>query len=549
MADGSAGWDWRNPDYLPVWQERAERLAWLRNNTHELIALRAFYRDQPWYMIQDWGITINPKNIRKGVPDLMPFILFPRQVEWLQWAFEMWRVGTGGICAKSREMGVSWLAIALSCCLATLYDGFKAGFGSRKEMYVDDPTPDSIFYKGRMFMQYLPHEFQAGWSLKTSPYMRLEFPGTRAFITGEAGDSIGRGGRNSLYFVDEAAWIERQELIDASLSRNTDCRIDFSSVRGTSSSFANRWRTWPEQRRFLFHWRSNPLWTQEEYDKYQADWGPIITAQEVDICFDASVEGIVIPAAWVNMCVNAHLKLKDVDWTGVNMVAYDVADQGIDKCAVVNRRGMILKHGKSWSGIGSDPYASAERAVLYCDECDTDQLLYDGDGMGANVRGDVRKINEDRRKNLRGGTIITQAFRGSYAGDNLFRPDAEVRGSKKLKNRDFFMNYKAQSWWDFRLRFANTVDALLGREHVPDFFISLQDGYPDFPQLCIELSQPVYRQSEGGKIVVDKCPDGHKETVKKTVRSPNLADSAMMAFAPRRLPMLINDQLFANQNG
>lgn len=543
----STTWDWRNPDYLPVWQERAERLAWLRNNPLELPLLRAFYREQPWYMIHDWGVTVNPKNIRRGVPDLMPFMLFERQVEWLQWAVQMWKAGTGGICAKSREQGVSWLAISLACVLATLNDGFKCGFGSRKEMYVDDPTPDSIFYKGRIFMQYLPVELQAGWSLKSSPYMRLEFPETRAFISGEAGDSIGRGGRNSLYFVDEAAWIERQEMIDASLSRNTDCRIDFSSVHGTSSSFAQRWRTWPDERRFLFHWRSNPLWDQAEYDRFLADWGPIITAQELDISLDASVEGVVIPAQWVNMCVNAHLKLKDVDWSGVNIVAYDIADQGMDKCAVVNRRGMILKHGKSWSGVGSDTYASSEKAVLYCDEQDSDQLIYDGDGMGANVRGEVRKINEDRRKHHLRATVVTQAFRGSYAGDNLYRPEDQVRGSTKLKNRDFFANYKAQSWWDFRLRFANTVNALLGREYEPGFFVSLQDGYPEFPQLCIELSQPVYRQTDGGKIIVDKCPDGHKESVAKTVRSPNLGDSAMMAYAPRRSPMLINDQILDRQ--
>ncbi len=318
------------------------------------------------------------------------------------------------------------------------------------------------------------------------------------------------------------------------------------SRSSNSSSFAQRWRTWPESRRFLFHWRDNPLWTQGEYEKYLADWGPIITAQEVDISFDASVEGIVIPAQWVNMCVNAHLKLKDVDWSGVNIVAYDVADQGIDKCAVVNRRGMILKHGKSWSGVQSDMYESARAAVLYCDEQDSDQLIYDGDGLGANVRGDVRKINDERRKAHLKTTVVTQAFRGSYAGEKLYRPDDYVRGSKKLKNSEFFANYKAQSWWDFRLRFENTVNAILGREHEPGFFVSLQDGYPEFAQLCIELSQPVYRQTEGGKIIVDKCPDGHKETVKKTVRSPNLADSAMMAYAPRKSPMLINDQLFSS---
>ena len=40
----------------------------------------------------------------------------------------------------------------------------------------------------------------------------------------------------------------------------------------------------------------------------------------------------------------------------------------------------------------------------------------------------------------------------------------------------------------------------------------------------IELSQPTYSQNSNGKIVVDKMPDG--------CRSPNLADSVMIVYAP-----------------
>ena len=42
----------------------------------------------------------------------------------------------------------------------------------------------------------------------------------------------------------------------------------------------------------------------------------------------------------------------------------------------------------------------------------------------------------------------------------------------------------------------------------------------------IELSQPTYSQNSNGKILVDKKPDG--------ARSPNKADSVMIAFAPIR---------------
>jgi phage terminase large subunit len=40
----------------------------------------------------------------------------------------------------------------------------------------------------------------------------------------------------------------------------------------------------------------------------------------------------------------------------------------------------------------------------------------------------------------------------------------------------------------------------------------------------LELSQVTYSPSSAGKIVIDKTPDG--------ARSPNLADSVLIAFSP-----------------
>jgi hypothetical protein len=47
-----------------------------------------------------------------------------------------------------------------------------------------------------------------------------------------------------------------------------------------------------------------------------------------------------------------------------------------------------------------------------------------------------------------------------------------------------------------------------------------------------ELSQPTFKVSPVGKIVVDKTPDGAK--------SPNLADALMIRFAPAAYQMKIN---------
>ena len=94
-----------------------------------------------------------------------------------------------------------------------------------------------------MFMEHLPPELNGGYvPWRDAPFMRITIPGTGSIITGEYGDDIGRGDRASIYFLDEAAHVERPELIEASLSQTTNCRIDMSSVRGMNNPFAKkRW--------------------------------------------------------------------------------------------------------------------------------------------------------------------------------------------------------------------------------------------------------------------------------------------------------------------
>jgi phage terminase large subunit len=75
-----------------------------------------------------------------------------------------------------------------------------------------------------MFMRNLPVEFRGSWvEQNNSNFMRLTFPETGSLISGESGDSIGRGDRTSLYFVDESAQIERPELVESSLSNTQKC--------------------------------------------------------------------------------------------------------------------------------------------------------------------------------------------------------------------------------------------------------------------------------------------------------------------------------------
>jgi len=521
--------DWKNPDYAAVFRERVERLNRIRQNPQSLPAIRTYYRDHPAQFISDFGCTVDPRNVEIGRPSLIPFILFPRQVEWIDWVIDSWRSRRPGVSPKSRESGVSWLTMALSVTLCLFHEGVAIGCGSRKEEYVDKlGAPKSLFWKARKFIETLPAEFRGGFDSKSdAPHMRIMFRETGSIITGEAGDNIGRGDRASLYFVDESAFLERPETVDAALSQTTNCRIDVSTANGIGNPFYRKVAEWPSDRVFRFHWRDDPRKDDAWYAKQVSELDPVTVAQELDIDFAASVEGVLIPSAWVQAAVDAHRKLGFIP-TGQRAAALDVADEGKDQNAFCGTHGPMVETLEQWSGKGDDIFGTVQRAFMLCDDRGYDGFHYDADGLGAGVRGDARVINETRARRLQ-----VEPFRGSGA---VYAPKAEdVKGRK---NEDFFANHKAQAWWALRTRFQRTYRAVVeGAPYIADELITIPADLPNRQALCNELSQPTYSISTIGKIVVDKTPDG--------TRSPNLADAVMIRFAPRTTALRITTSLLA----
>lgn len=520
--------DFKNPDYSAVFAERLRRLRKLREDPQATQVLAAFYKSNPARFIGDWGVTYDPRNIERGLPSIIPFCLFPRQAEWINWAMERWAAGEAGLTEKSRDMGLSWLAVSLSCTLCLFNPGMAIGFGSRKEIYVDAlGSPKSLFAKARVFMSHLPPEFRGGWRLdKNAPYMRITFPESGSVITGEAGDNIGRGDRTSIYFVDEAAHLERPELVEASLSATTNCRLDLSSVAGMGNPFARKRHSWPERRIFTFHWRDDPRKDDAWYERIKEQiQDPTVIAQEVDINYTASVSGVVIPNEWVRAAVDAHTTL-GIEPSGARTGALDVADEGADLNAFAGRQGILLEYLEAWSGQGSDIYQTVERVFNICELNRFKGFRYDADGLGAGAKGDARTIQV-----ARGTAMDVSPFRGSAA---VTDPDARipsvVESLEKDKierlNKDYFANAKAQAWWSLRLRFLRTYRSVVQGHPVadPDELISISGKLPNLQKLILELSQPTYSENGAGKLLINKQPDGS--------RSPNLADAVMIAYAP-----------------
>ncbi len=516
--DDSSGFDFRHPDYVAVFKERAVRLQRIRSGDLDLHVLRAFYKENIAQFISDWGMTFDPRLLERGLPARIPFILFPKQVDWVNWVVEHWKSGKPGLSEKSRDMGLSWLMVSVSCALCLFYDDMVIGFGSRKQEYVDKlGEPRSLFYKARAFMSALPPEFRPGWNERRhAPHMRVSFPSTGAAMVGEAGDNIGRGDRTALYFVDEATYLLHPELVDAALSQTTNCRIDVSSVNGMANPFAQK-RHGGRIDVFTFHWRDDPRKDDKWYEELETVKGldPLIIAQEVDIDYSASAQGVLIPSAWIQSAIDAHTKL-DSPPRGEKTYTLDVADEGKDLNALCGRRGMAIEKLMEWSGKGSDVFATVTKAFFECDEWGCSTLRYDADGIGADVRGDGRVLNENRNGPRR---IRLEAFQGSGA---LFEPKGEDVPGRA--NEDFFYNFKAQEYWGLRTRFRKTHDAITkGNKYDPSELISIPSKLPLRDKLVMELSQPTFKANTSGLIVIDKKPNGAK--------SPNLSDVVMMSYA------------------
>lgn len=497
--------DYKNPNYLPIYQKRIDSINRLRANPDHLPALKLFYKDNPINFINDWVVTVDPRKS----PAQMPFILFPKQEDFILWLKEHYENKTDGLAEKSRDMGFTWLGVAFSVWLWLFHDGVKVGWGSRKEQLVDRiGDPDSIFEKIRMLVKFLPKEFQPiGYDeRKYATYLKIINPENGSVIAGEAGDNIGRGGRSSIYFKDESAFYERPERIDAALSQNSDVKIDISTPNGNGNPFYQK-RFSGKIDIFTMNWRDDPRKDDDWYRKQCDTLDPVTVAQEIDIDYSASVENICIPAIWVSAAVNYALPKE-----GKKFAGYDVADEGGDFFALVKRHGNFVYHVEKWKE--GTTTQSTRKVYFDCTADKVDTINYDSIGVGAGAKGEFAELNTDLKIDISGIGV------GDSAGSGMYRE------TEKLKT-DMFLNLKAFLWWDMRLRFKRTYEVKNGlSDYPPEELISI----PNDTELISELSQPKYKFAESGKIQIESKQDMKKRGIK----SPNKADALMLSFAPPR---------------
>lgn len=528
-----------NPDYTAINEDRVKRFLKIKNDPALIAGSKVFYKTRPIDFINDWGTVHEPRNVGTKKPSSMPFVLFDRQVDYIQCIHECFLDKENGATEKCRDVGATWGAVAFSVWGFTYHSGVVFGFGSRKSELVDRiGDPNSIFEKIRMFMQNLPSfckpiGFEAKKHAKFMNIINPEDGG--GSIIGEVGDNIGHGGRTTMFFKDESARYEHAEKIQSGLDDNTDVQFDISSVNGPDTVFQQKIDTginWEpgkkiesgQTRVFIFDWRDHPNKNQEWYDKRRAKAereGLLHNfKQQVDRDTTASIDGILIPPEWIESALDAHIKL-GIDIEGQSYGSLDVADEGQDNHSVSIRKGVLLNFCNEWHD--DDTGQATQKALFHFKQLGgVDQFIYDCIGVGAGVKAETNRL---KRKDLLPPKL--KVIPWNAGSKKLVKGDSRVvKGDRDSPLwKDFVANLKAQGWWKLRTRFLITHKAVTeGQEFESDEIISICSKIEDFQSIKKQLSQATYSPNDIGKIVINKQPKGKK--------SPNKADSIVMLFCP-----------------
>lgn len=446
--------------------------------------------------VNDWVWTSDPRQPCSEIP----FDLFPLQEKYLYWRDDLFARRKRGIVEKSRDMGLTWLNAAWQTHKWLFRKGFKGTFGSRKQELVDKvDNPDSIFEKIRFILRMLPVEMlPAGYSEKThATTLKIINPANGSTITGEGGDNMGRGGRSSVYDVDEAAFIERPHKVEKAISQNSDCIIETSTPNGNGNPFYQK-RNKAAFAVFTFHWKDDPRKGPEWYEEQKATLDEVTVAQEIDIDYAASIEGVIIRRAWVDASLSRDLQPNQ---RGAISIGGDIAEDGPDNSAAVVREGLNILHAEEWHG--NDPVQSGDRFIAlglrFEEGLPSDHKIYffiDALGVGSGTVAHIRAyIAANKKRNW-----IICGVKVSEAAPEMSPP---------------CMRLKDVLWWRARQWYQKQTPAV--SKEIPKMVAD---------KMANELSTPTYQVGDGGKIEVES----KRKLAKRGIKSPNLADALIHTF-------------------
>ena len=206
------------PDEDEWWRAETDRRAlrrlWLESGDPEeqeakKAADRVMCSRSFLFWAQHYGVMYNPRA-EDPARRRIPFVAWPKQLEFLDWLEERTRLGELALVPKSREVGVSWMCLMRLWWAWRFEPGFSALLGSRKEDLVDKAgDSDSLFQKLRWMMGLQPDHLKPASDQVRSTHMLLEHQTIDSTLVGEATNpAFGQGKRRRVIFIDEAARVQ-----------------------------------------------------------------------------------------------------------------------------------------------------------------------------------------------------------------------------------------------------------------------------------------------------------------------------------------------------
>jgi len=248
------------------------------------------------FFINNYLKTYDPRP--EAAPHHLDFTLYPFQEDYVRGTVDAIEKGYDIFDEKSRDMGASWLALAVRFWFWCTKDSYQSLLGSRKEEYVDDGTLKSLFPKLDYFIEHikdpllLPKGFD---NKKHRTYMKLVNPENGNTITGESSNkNFSRAGRFDDVLFDELGFWPDARSSWTAAGDATRCRHAVTTPPD-EPSFAKTLRHGDKIKVRTWHWTLHPGKDQAWYDYEKSRRTEEEVLHELDISWEYSGVGKPYP--------------------------------------------------------------------------------------------------------------------------------------------------------------------------------------------------------------------------------------------------------------
>lgn len=250
----------------------------------------------PIFFIEHYLYTYDPRP--KAYPHKLKFVLYDFQKEYVLSLIKAIDEGYDIFDEKSRDMGASWLSLAVRLHKWIFDDGYQSLLGSRKEDYVDSGTYKSLFGKLDYYIRNIedPLILPEGFDLKKHrTYMKLVNPVNGNVIEGESSNSnFSRAGRYKDILYDELGFWPDARASWTAGGDATECRQAVTTPPD-QPSYAKVLRFSEQIKVRTYHWSLHPHKDTTWYERQKKRRTQEEILHELDISWEYSNTGRPYP--------------------------------------------------------------------------------------------------------------------------------------------------------------------------------------------------------------------------------------------------------------